>query len=236
MAWGDVPTWLLVLVGFLAFAAAILAYRKQSQEVRDQAKQLRLQGQQLADQERVNDEQVRLMVLQEHELRASRDGREREAGERREAQARQVAAWFGSRNLLSAHRLAWGAFIRNASLLPVFDVRVSFYFVQELGPNRVDSRGLSWYPVDRGGPIEPIRVVPPDERKFVEIPQSTREMIDQCNEQTYVVAIHFTDAAGIRWVRDGRGELVDVSVEGVRARTIANQAAQKEQSGADDGV
>ena len=50
VAWGDVPTWLLVLVGLLALGAAVLAYWKQSQEVRDQAEQLRLQGEQLADQ------------------------------------------------------------------------------------------------------------------------------------------------------------------------------------------
>lgn len=55
-------------------------------------------------------------------------------------------------------------------------------------------------------------------------------MVDRCDSQTYVVAIHFTDAAGIRWVRDGRGELLDVSVEGARARTEANRAATPSES------
>lgn len=229
VAWGDVPTWLLVLVGLLALGAAILAYRKQSQEVRDQAEQLGLQGEQLADQKRVNDEQVRLMALQERELRAALAERERHTIERREAQARQVAAWFGE-EIPDVPDQGWGAHIRNASLLPVFDVRVFFHFVQELGSGRVDARGLSWYPIDRGGPVEPVRVVAPGQRRFVEIPEAIRNMVDRCDAQTYVVAIHFTDAAGIRWVRDGRGELFDMSVEGARARTEANRAATPSES------
>jgi cbb3-type cytochrome oxidase subunit 3 len=225
VAWGDVPTWLLVLVSLLALGAAVLAYRKQAQEVRDQAEQLRLQSEQLTDQKRVNDEQVRLMELQERELRAAQDERERQTTERREAQARQVAAWFEQRFRKSGEESDWGSFVRNASLLPVFEVRVFFHFVQELGSGRVDARGLSWYPIDRGGPVEPVRVIPPDQTRFVEIPEAIRNMVDRCDAQTYVVAIHFTDAAGVRWVRDGRGELLDVSIEGARARTEANRAA-----------
>lgn len=218
MAWGDVPTWLLVLVGLLALGAAVLAYEKQSQEVHGHAEQLRLESEQLADQKRVNTEQIRLMALQEEELRAAQDDRERQDIERREAQAHQVAAWFGSdsdREETGKLRPVWGAFLRNASLLPVFDVRVFFHFVQQLSSGGVGARGLSWYPIDRGGPIEPIRVLPPDERRFVEIPEEIRTMSDRCDAQTYVVAIHFTDAAGIRWVRDGRGELVDVKIDEV---------------------
>jgi hypothetical protein len=216
LAWGDVPTWLLVLVGLLALGAAVLAYEKQSQEVHGHAEQLRLESEQLADQKRVNNEQVRLMALQEQELRAAQDERERQDVERREAQAHQVAAWFGSDGDpegTGRPRQEWGAFVRNASLLPVFDVRVFFHFVQELSSGGLGARGLSWYPIDRGGPIEPIRVLPPDARRFVEIPAEIRTMSDRCDAQTYVVAIHFTDAAGIRWVRDGRGELADVKID-----------------------
>jgi hypothetical protein len=218
VAWGDVPTWLLALVGLPALGAAVLAYKKQSQEVRDQAEQLRLESEQLADQKRVNSEQVRLMALQEQELRATQDERERQDVERREAQAHQVAAWFGSDSDpddTGAPRQEWGAFIRNASLLPVFDVRVFFHYVQELASGRLDARGLSWYPIDRGGPIEPIRVLPPGEKRFVAIPDEIRNMIDRCDAQTYVVAIHFTDPAGVRWVRDGRGELLNVNIDEV---------------------
>ncbi len=218
LAWGDVPTWLLVLVGLLALGAAVLAYDKQSQEVHGHAEQLRLESEQLADQKRVNNEQVRLMALQEQELRAAQDERERQDTERREAQAHQVAAWFGSDSDpedTGKLQQEWGAFVRNASLLPVFDVRVFFHFVQELSSGRPDARGLSWYPIDRGGPIEPIRVLPPGERRFVQIPEEIRGMSDRCDAQTYVVAIHFTDAAGIRWVRDGRGELLDVKIDEV---------------------
>jgi len=171
---GDVPTWLLVLVSLLALGAAALAYEKQSQEVHGHAEQLRLESEQLADQKRVNNEQIRLMALQEQELRAAQEERERQDIERREAQAHLVAAWFGSDSDpedTGSLQLQWGAFVRNASLLPVFDVRVFFHFVQELSSGRLGARGLSWYPIDRGGPIEPIRVLPPGERKFVEIPE-----------------------------------------------------------------
>jgi cbb3-type cytochrome oxidase subunit 3 len=193
VAWGDVPTWLLVLVSLLALGAAVLAYRKQSQEVRDQAEQLRLQSEQLADQKQVNDEQVRLMVLQERELRAVQDERERQAAERREAQARQIAAWFGGEIMppLDIPDQDWGAHIRNASLLPVFDIRVFFHFVQTRDGGIVDARGLSWYPVDRGGPAEPVRVIAPGQRRFVRIPDAIKNMVDRCDAQTYVVAIHF---------------------------------------------
>ena len=218
LAWGDVPTWLLVLVSLLALGAAALAYEKQSQEVHGHAEQLRLESEQLADQKRVNNEQVRLMALQEQELRAAQDERERQDVERREAQAHQVAAWFGLDSEpedTGGPQVKWGAFVRNASLLPVFDVRVSFHFVQQLSSGGLDARGLSWYPIDRGGPVEPIRVLPPGERRFIEIPEEIKTMSDRCDAQTYVVAIHFTDAAGIRWIRDGRGELVDVRIDEV---------------------
>jgi hypothetical protein len=216
LALGDVPTWLLVLVSLLALGAAALAYEKQSQEVHGHAEQLRLESEQLADQKRVNNEQIRLMALQEQELRAAQEERERQDIERREAQAHQVAAWFGSDSDpedTGSLQLQWGAFVRNASLLPVFDVRVFFHFVQELSSGGLGARGLSWYPIDRGGPIEPIRVLPPGERRFVEIPEEIRTMSDRCDAQTYVVAIHFTDAVGVRWVRDGRGELLTVKVD-----------------------
>lgn len=48
-------------------------------------------------------------------------------------------------------------------------------------------------------------------------------MVDRCDAQTYVVAIHFTEATGVRWVRDGRGDLLDMSVEGACARAEANR-------------
>ena len=191
--------------------------------MRDQAEQLRLQSEQLKDQMRVNDEQIRLMALQERELRAAQDERKRQATERREALARQVAAWFGGETLppLDIPDQEWGAHIRNGSLLPVFDVRVFFQFVQELGAGAL---GVSWLPINRGGPTEPVRVIAPGERRFVRIPDAIRNMVDRCDSQMYVVSVQFTDSAGIRWMRTGRGELLDKGVADPRSRMEARQA------------
>lgn len=71
-----------------------------------------------------------MLALQERELRAAQDERKRQTAERREARARQVAAWFKPELYPPVNvPQEWGAYIRNASMLPVFDVRVSFHFV-----------------------------------------------------------------------------------------------------------
>ena len=69
---------------------AVRAFRKQSQEVSDQASMLQIQSEQLAEQRKVNEEQIRVLALQAAELRESLDERKREAVERRNAQAAQV--------------------------------------------------------------------------------------------------------------------------------------------------
>ena len=66
---------------------AVRAFRKQSQEVSDQASMLQIQSEQLAEQRKVNEEQIRVLALQAAELRESLDERKREAVERRNAQA-----------------------------------------------------------------------------------------------------------------------------------------------------
>jgi hypothetical protein len=69
---------------------AVRAFRKQSQEVSDQASMLQIQSEQLAEQRKVNEEQITVLALQAAELRESLDERKREAVERRNAQAAQV--------------------------------------------------------------------------------------------------------------------------------------------------
>jgi hypothetical protein len=59
----------------------------------------------------------------------------------------------------------------------------------------------------RGGPPERIRVLPPDSEKLVAIPESIRDMINECNDDVYAVSIEFIDAAGNRWERNARGSL-----------------------------
>lgn len=110
-----------------------------------------------------------------------------------------MTAWFG---LEKPGGGWWGAWIRNASDLPVTDVRTFFHYIAERQP------GGDWDPSMRGGPVEKIRVMPPQKDRFVEIPPQVRNMINECNDSVYVVSIEFTDAAGSKWERDPRGALI----------------------------
>jgi hypothetical protein len=81
-----------VLAAF-AIVTAILAYmafRKQSKEVRDQAEMLKVQADRLAEERKVSTEQIRVLGLQAEELRQAAAARDREAHERRRAQAELV--------------------------------------------------------------------------------------------------------------------------------------------------
>jgi hypothetical protein len=60
----------------------------------------------------------------------------------------------------------------------------------------------------RGGPVEKIRVLPPQQDRFIEIPAQVRNMIKECDDRVYAVSIEFTDADGNRWERDPRRALV----------------------------
>jgi hypothetical protein len=85
-----VGTALLGIFAILTAVYAIRAFRKQSQEVSHQAEMLKVQSEQLAEQRKVNAEQIRVLVLQAVELGESLDERKREAEQRRSTQAARV--------------------------------------------------------------------------------------------------------------------------------------------------
>ncbi len=85
-----IATAVLAVFAILTTIYAVRAFRKQSQEVTDQASMLQVQSEQLAEQRKVNTEQIRVLALQAAELRESLAERRREARERKNAQARQV--------------------------------------------------------------------------------------------------------------------------------------------------
>lgn len=97
----------------------------------------------------------------------------------------------------------WGATIKNASELSIFDVRVFFYWVND----RRD--GSEWTADLRYASVERFRVIPPVQTRHLELPERIREMAVGCNDDVYVVGIEFTDANGTRWIRDERGTLRD---------------------------
>jgi outer membrane murein-binding lipoprotein Lpp len=196
----------LAVFAIVTAVLAGLAFRKQAREVSDQAEMLNLQRRQLEDQREATAEQGEVLKLQAEDLRESLKERKRQAEAERRAQAAMVAAWFAvvpdSRGPSVSQ---WGAMLRNASHLPVYDVSVSFYFVEE------PIRGLGWTPVARGSSTESIRLLPPQTERHVAMPDDLARQIPGFNATTYVVGITFTDAAGNRWERNPRGALNPIS-------------------------
>lgn len=216
-----VATTVLAVGAIVTAIFAVLAFRKQSEEVRSiqqqvtdqqeltrqqaellkvQSGQLELQRQQLDDQREANAKQSEVLGLQASELRESLKERRREDDERHRSQAAKVTAWFDHGQ--NPGGIIWGARIRNASDLPILDVRTFFHYISEEWP------GGDWTPAMRGGPVEKIRVLPPLADHFVEIPKQVRNQIAEVSDSIYVVSIEFTDAAGNRWERDPRGALI----------------------------
>jgi gas vesicle protein len=113
-AWGDVPTWGLFAGAIVTAVFAIMAFGKQSEEVRTldrqardqqeltrqqgellkiQSEQLELQRRQVEEQRAVIAKQTDVLELQARELQASLEQRERETAERHRAQAVRVFMW-----------------------------------------------------------------------------------------------------------------------------------------------
>jgi len=161
----------------------------------------RAQSSQLDDQRKLNERQTPVLELQAEELRESLDERKREADDKSASQATKVTAWF--EGVPGPHRVMgseWGAMIRNASDLPVFDVRAFFYQVLEATP------GGPWGPIDRSPAERAIRVLPPESDRHVGANANIQDAGSR-GVAEYVVSIEFTDAAGNHWERDPRGAL-----------------------------
>ena len=159
-----IATAVLAVGAIVTAVLSYLAFRKQSREVGRPGEMLELQRRQLAEQEKTSAEQAEVLGLQARELQGSLEEREREAEERRRGQASMVAVWFAWAPVTSAINPDndWGATVRNASDLPVLDVRAAFHRVTE------PVRGLDWNPVSAGmpevdpGPAASHRAAPPD--------------------------------------------------------------------------
>jgi hypothetical protein len=178
-SWGNVPTWVLAVTTLLAFIAAAFAA--------------------LVTYELLRVESRRDAVTAE-------ERRQREDAQRW-GQASRVAAWYGRWSSvvkgpgMAADPREWarsGAIISNASHLPIYNVRVSFCVAVD------PAAGGTWRHGERY--LGALRLVPPGE-EHVEMPDHLRAEEAGGNEQTWQVAIEFTDASGSRWVRDARGRL-----------------------------
>ncbi|MBC6456366.1 hypothetical protein [Actinomadura sp. HBU206391] len=197
--WGDVPTWAGVTAAVAAGIVGFFLFRIESR--RDARAE---HDRQLAAEDR--------HAAAEDRRRAEED-RRAEIEDARRAQADKVAAWFGSFEEPNRPRPRtpeyltdrYGAYIRNASDLPIYDVRVEFYYVQD----RTDGTS-GWDPIHRGSSVEELRAIPPQGTEFVDMPQGIRRQVDDISDEMYVTGIEFRDSAGNRWARDPRGQLQEL--------------------------
>jgi type II secretory pathway pseudopilin PulG len=192
-----VATSVLAVAAIAAAILAGLAFRKQSQVLRAIERQMKDGQLQVASgQLQVASGQLE---LQRQQLEDQRQANVTRADEQRRCQAAMVTAWFAEEREGTS---LWGACIRNASGLPIRDVRTFFHSVDEKG------EGGDWDSQALGGPVERIRVVPPGADCFVMVPRNIRGHMGDITESAYVVSIEFVDAAGNHWERDPWGALV----------------------------
>jgi hypothetical protein len=183
----------------------------QAQMLEVQSAQLDAQRDQFHEQQKINEAQTGVLKLQAEELRESLAERKRVEEDQRRAQASKVATWFDGHDMEYGQvrpptgggwtSRRWGAFIRNDSDLPIHAVRIFFHYIEE-------EPGGDWKPILRDGPVERLRLIPPQHDEFVEIPREIAQMVNDIADDMYAVSIEFTDAAGNKWERDPRGALL----------------------------
>lgn len=190
--WGDFPTWLVAVTTLLAFLAAAVASLVAFELLR------------------IEQERDRLGTVERRYIEAQR-AEQREADRR--GQASKVAGWYGTWRLTPPvhggtdnppERPKAGAIIRNTSDLPVYDMRVSFCVPVD------PSAGLTWRQGERYITANgQLRIVPPGE-SWIEIPPEIKAQelqAAQGDKPEWLIAIEFTDANRVRWVRDPYGRL-----------------------------
>lgn len=196
--WLAIATSALAIGSGVAALYAVRAFRKQVEEVRAVEKR----G---SEQHDFAMEQSKVLELQAKEIRASLEERERDADEQRRSQAAKVTAWIER-----PEDGTWKAHIRNASDLPIFDVRTFFHEIRK----KPDE---GWDTIPQGGPPprdETICVFPPNADRLIAVPEKVWALFQELTDRTCVVSIEFSDAAENRWERDPRGTLVPAHDDG----------------------
>ena len=166
---------------------AVRAFRKQSQEVRDQASMLQIQSEQLAEQRKVNEEQIRVLALQAAELRESLDERKHEAVERRNAQAAQVHIVLKvvARGREGGPEIEATAVNTSERQQPVYDVKLYWHLGQQ---------GYGSPNPELPGTLLTLR----DESRRREFPRGA-------DPAACAAALSFRDAFGVNWVKTPDG-------------------------------
>ena len=208
-----VATWIgaIATLGLLIGAIVTVYYAKkafgeQARSVAKQSDQLNVQRQQMRLQLAANARQARVLDLQASELRESLARLEREAAERRRAQASQVLFWderlpadpaitsaigyAGAAEAIDGgqHRPVAVAHVKNNSPLPVSRLEFRWH----LGIVRI------------GQPDQLSQLLPGAEE------QSTRPVDPGDGELRYEAVLTFRDAAGVTWRRTPDGSLEEL--------------------------
>jgi hypothetical protein len=204
----EVAAWVSALAAVILAVFAIVtakyakkAFLEQSKEVRDQARMLQVQSDQLAEDRKVNAEQIRVLGLQAKELQESQDERKRQAELGRSYQARFVFLTeepFGGRKDGRGSGMIGGigtlqpsvtAMAHNTSDQPVYDAELRWH---------MGSAG-------HGEPNpEPIGTLLPGA-----VHASKRSFPEGTNLEVSGAVLRFRDAAGVIWMRLPDGGLTE---------------------------
>ena len=197
-----IATAVLAVFAIVTAFYARQAFRKQSQEVSDQASMLQVQSEQLAEQRKVNAEQMQVLALQAAELHESLGERKREAEQRRSAQAARV---FMSQKIGIVFRQ------EDDDEPEYFDVSVT---VVNTSDRPVYDTALHWH---RGSESfddlfvgEPLGTIMPGEER-----SSWRHFPPDTNMAISGAVLTFRDAAGARWMHRPDGTLTEQSLQGL---------------------
>lgn len=173
--WGDVPTWVSALVSALTLVGLVLTVIYARHIYR---------------------------IESERDKHAAEERSARDEAERR-SQAEKIAAWFAPAPSTALEENMFGAFVRNASDLPVFDIYPVFQPASDGEP----TAGGDWF-------FENIAVLPPHETKFMPLELAEdeyEEVPHHLRNGMFLVEITFRDAAGVRWTRSADGLLVQTN-------------------------
>jgi hypothetical protein len=170
--WGDVPTWIASAASVAGLIGLVITAILANKIYKIESKR-------------------------DRETAAERTARDVEA---RRAQANRVAAWFGVNPDGTMAYNEFGARIRNASDLAVYEVSARF--------SRVADPSVSF---DSGGSLP---AVPPGDTVYLGMEASSRTFLDtlarEARPGTFGITLIFRDAAGLRWQRDTSGELTEL--------------------------
>jgi hypothetical protein len=186
--------------------------RQQGELLRIQSGQLEAQRDQFAEQRKVNEKQVGVLELQAQELKASFEQREREAAERKFAQARLVSVILGPEERPPDGDPLTGRTpvnLINSSPEPVYRLVIGIVFIQGAGPRTIE---------------EQLSLREDSEDKYRAVPITTGSTLPPGTHRIWIqgtgwssilsgrggAEVAFTDRAGHHWVRRATGELEEL--------------------------